>query len=135
MLVPTVKTFFTRLPLRMAFIAYDAKYSVTARKHICISFNEIRHILNLAQIMAMCPGITQDEVLAVVSGETLEMNDISNEDVGGASDEETEYMNALESKKDRKLSMDSTFHFMDCENRFRGPKMITFDGKFIKWIM
>ena len=54
LLVPTVKTFFTRLPLRSAFLAYDAKYAVTKRRHVCISFNEIRHILNLSQIMAMC---------------------------------------------------------------------------------
>ncbi|KAL3779345.1 hypothetical protein HJC23_007475 [Cyclotella cryptica] len=52
-LVPSVGTFYTRLPLRKAFEAYNAKYGVTKRRHICISFNEIRHILNLAQILAM----------------------------------------------------------------------------------
>jgi len=52
-LVPTVGTFHTRLPLRRAFEAYNAKYGITARKHVCISFNEIRHICNLAQIMAL----------------------------------------------------------------------------------
>jgi len=51
-IVPTVGTFHTPLPLRKAFEAYNTKYSLTKRKHICISFNEIRHILNLAQIMA-----------------------------------------------------------------------------------
>ena len=52
-LVPVVGTFYTRLPLRKAFEAYNAKYGITKRRHICISFNEIRHILNLAQIIAM----------------------------------------------------------------------------------
>jgi len=52
-LVPSVGTFYTRLPLRKAFEAYNAKYGITKRRYICISFNEIRHILNLAQIIAM----------------------------------------------------------------------------------
>ena len=52
-LVPTVGSFHTHLPLRRAFEAYNAKYGLTKRKHICISFNELRHILNLAQIMAL----------------------------------------------------------------------------------
>eukprot|EP00560_Eucampia_antarctica_P008411 CAMPEP_0197825108 /NCGR_PEP_ID=MMETSP1437-20131217/2243_1 /TAXON_ID=49252 ORGANISM="Eucampia antarctica, Strain CCMP1452" /NCGR_SAMPLE_ID=MMETSP1437 /ASSEMBLY_ACC=CAM_ASM_001096 /LENGTH=517 /DNA_ID=CAMNT_0043424975 /DNA_START=301 /DNA_END=1854 /DNA_ORIENTATION=- len=55
-LVPTVGIFHTRLPLRCAFEAYNRKYAVTKRKHICISFNELRHILNLAQIMALRRG-------------------------------------------------------------------------------
>lgn len=52
-LVPSVGTFYTRLPLRKAFDMYNEKYGVTKRRHICISFNEIRHILNLAQLLAM----------------------------------------------------------------------------------
>eukprot|EP00980_Cylindrotheca_fusiformis_P012632 scaffold3084_cov144-Cylindrotheca_fusiformis.AAC.80 len=52
-LVPTVGTFHTHLPLRHAFEAYNEKHKLTKRKHIQISFNEIRHIMNLAQVMAM----------------------------------------------------------------------------------
>lgn len=52
-LVPTVGAFHTRLPLRQAFEIYNEKHRLTNRKHIQISFNEIRHILNLAQVMAM----------------------------------------------------------------------------------
>lgn len=52
-LVPTVGTFHTPLPLRKAFVAYNKKYAVTKRKFVTISFNELRHILNLAQIMAL----------------------------------------------------------------------------------
>ncbi len=55
-LVPSVGTFHTYLPLRKAFIAYNKKYSITKRKFISISFNELRHILNLAQIMALRTG-------------------------------------------------------------------------------
>ena len=55
-LVPTVGTFHTHLPLRKAFVAYNKKYSLTKRKFITISFNELRHILNLAQIMALRGG-------------------------------------------------------------------------------
>jgi len=52
-LVPTIGVFHTHLPLRAAFEIYNEKHRLTKRKHIQISFNEIRHILNLAQIMAM----------------------------------------------------------------------------------
>jgi IMP and pyridine-specific 5'-nucleotidase len=41
-LVPTVGTFHTRLPLRQAFELYNAKHRLTKRKHIQISFNEVR---------------------------------------------------------------------------------------------
>ena len=44
-LVPTVGVFHTYLPLRHAFEVYNEKHSLTKRKHIQISFNEIRHIL------------------------------------------------------------------------------------------
>jgi len=52
-LVPTVGVFHTPLPLRQAYEAYNAKYKLDKRRHLAISFNEIRHILNLAQIMAL----------------------------------------------------------------------------------
>ena len=61
-LVPSVGTFYTQLPLRKAFDAYNAKYGVTKRRHICISFNEIRHILNLAQILAMIHPMAAHEI-------------------------------------------------------------------------
>lgn len=53
-IVPTVGTFHTPLPLRRAFEHYDDKYKVTQRKFVMMSFNEIRQILNLSQVMAMC---------------------------------------------------------------------------------
>lgn len=53
-LVPTIGTFHTSLPLTIAFLLYDEKYSVTSRRHVTLSFNEIRQILNLSQVMALC---------------------------------------------------------------------------------
>ena len=52
-LVPSVGVFHTALPMREAFHIYDAKYSISCRKHIPPSFNEVRHILNLAQVIAL----------------------------------------------------------------------------------
>eukprot|EP01035_Chromulina_nebulosa_P036377 gene36377-49000_t len=51
--VPTVGRFFTSLPLYKAFKIYDEKYFISERNFVAPSFNEIRHILNLAQIMAI----------------------------------------------------------------------------------
>ncbi|KAL7532854.1 hypothetical protein ACHAXR_004896 [Thalassiosira sp. AJA248-18] len=62
-LVPSVGTFWTRLPLRKAFEAYNAKYGITKRRYICISFNEIRHILNLAQIIALINNYSESDRL------------------------------------------------------------------------
>jgi hypothetical protein len=41
LLVPTVGTFHTPLPLRQAFQLYNEKHQLTKRKHIQISFNEV----------------------------------------------------------------------------------------------
>jgi len=60
-LVPTVGVFHTPLPLRRAYEAYNAKYKLDRRRHLAISFNEIRHILNLAQIMAFCDDDDDDQ--------------------------------------------------------------------------
>jgi IMP and pyridine-specific 5'-nucleotidase len=64
-LVPTIGVFHTSLPLRKAFEVYNEKHCLTKRKHIQISFNEIRHILNLAQIMAFCKEGAEDNDIQV----------------------------------------------------------------------
>ena len=53
------RMFHTPLPLRAAFTIYNEKHRLTKRKHIQISFNEIRHILNLAQIMVLSQEKTE----------------------------------------------------------------------------
>ena len=51
--VPTIGAFHTQLELVQAWKAYDAKYKVSARLHVQPTFNEVRQILNLSQLMAM----------------------------------------------------------------------------------
>lgn len=76
---------------------------LTARKHIQISFNEIRHIMNLAQIMAFCP---ENE------SEVREQN-----------------KDLLPSIKDATITPDPpNAQNNDVTGQFRGPKFISFDG-------
>mmetsp|Transcript_70834 Transcript_70834/g.198519 ORF Transcript_70834/g.198519 Transcript_70834/m.198519 type:complete len:163 (-) Transcript_70834:884-1372(-) len=56
-LVPSVGSFHTPLPLEAAFALYDQKYHISQRRHVTPSFNEIRHILNLAQVMALSKSL------------------------------------------------------------------------------
>jgi len=51
-LVNTVGTFFTPLPLCEAYLEYDSHYHVSNRRFLPISFDDVRHILNLAQVKA-----------------------------------------------------------------------------------
>lgn len=98
-LVPTVGTFHTRLPLRQAFGVYNDKHFLTKRKHIQISFNEIRHILNLAQVIAMrYPDGTGEEnpMSQKFSSELEDEGEIKEETIA--------------------------------PGQLKGPKMITFDG-------
>lgn len=53
LLVPTVGPFFTRLPLEAAFKYQDRKRYISSRRFVSPSFNDIRLILNSAQIMAV----------------------------------------------------------------------------------
>jgi IMP and pyridine-specific 5'-nucleotidase len=55
--VPTISKFHTKLPLQTSFRIYDNKYSISQRHCISPSFNEIRHILNLAQVMEIGPNL------------------------------------------------------------------------------
>ncbi len=55
--VPSVGTFHTPLPMCEAFQLYDTKYSISKRRFIAPTFNEIRHILNLSQVMAIGPKL------------------------------------------------------------------------------
>lgn len=49
-IVPDVPVFFTPLKLREAFLIYNKKYRITSRRFVYPTFNEIRHVLNLAQV-------------------------------------------------------------------------------------
>ena len=50
LLVPTIGPFFTPLPLEKAFLWEDSQRAISSRRMVSPSFNDIRHILNTAQI-------------------------------------------------------------------------------------
>eukprot|EP00050_Salpingoeca_kvevrii_P011451 m.15460 g.15460 ORF g.15460 m.15460 type:complete len:419 (-) comp3438_c1_seq1:62-1318(-) len=56
-MVPSIGRFFTSLPLREAFREFDCDTNLTGRRFVPPSFNDIRHILNLAQVMAIAPTL------------------------------------------------------------------------------
>lgn len=56
LLVPSVGTFFTPLPLREAFAYQDSRRHISSRRFVAPSFNDVRIILNTAQIMSLVAG-------------------------------------------------------------------------------
>ncbi|KXN72487.1 IMP-specific 5-nucleotidase [Conidiobolus coronatus NRRL 28638] len=56
-LVPNIGNFFTELPLTKAFEMIDNKHAIAARRFVPPSFNDIRRILNLAQVLAIAPQL------------------------------------------------------------------------------
>jgi IMP and pyridine-specific 5'-nucleotidase len=128
-LVPTVGRFFTHLPLRLAFEVYNQKHRLTKRKHIQISFNECRHILNLAQIIALrkvhLP--TAQNVLATTLKDDSPENEIGSNCDGADGSAAT---------LRRKFRMESIGSFNDLGeeemladlSEFNGPRLICFDG-------
>ncbi|KAI1003939.1 IMP-specific 5'-nucleotidase 1 [Podosphaera aphanis] len=53
LLVPSIGTFFTKLPLADAFKYQDRKRFISSRRFVPPSFNDVRLILNTAQIMGV----------------------------------------------------------------------------------
>ena len=51
-LVPTIGNFYTPLPLREAFLNSKVRYGISGRRYVPPSFNDIRRIMNSAQVMA-----------------------------------------------------------------------------------
>lgn len=56
-LTPGIKPFITPLPFAEAFRIYNEKYRITKRLFIPPTFHEIRHIMNIAQVMAICHNL------------------------------------------------------------------------------
>lgn len=52
-LVPSVGSFFTKLPLQDAFDYQDARRFISRRRFVAPSFNDIRLILNTAQVLGL----------------------------------------------------------------------------------
>jgi IMP and pyridine-specific 5'-nucleotidase len=53
LLVPSIGTFFTRLPLADAFRYQDRKRFISSRRFVPPSFNDVRLMLNTAQLMGV----------------------------------------------------------------------------------
>lgn len=53
LLVPSLGRFFTRLPLKEAFLIEDKKRLISRRRLVSPSFNDVRSILNTAQLIAL----------------------------------------------------------------------------------
>lgn len=56
LLVPTVGIFFTPLLLKDAFVWQDQRRYISSRRFVAPSFNDIRLILNTAQVMSLVKG-------------------------------------------------------------------------------
>lgn len=53
MLVPSISTFFTPLALEEAFVRQDNARAISSRRFVAPSFNDIRLILNTAQLLSL----------------------------------------------------------------------------------
>ena len=122
-LVPTVNIFHTRLPLRKAFVAYNKKYALTKRKHITISFNELRQILNLAQVMAL-RGLEEEEQLKTSLKDWEKSPGVFMGSVGPGPEQLSPTLSEFSLGAPAiKIKNNKSFTY-----NFKGPKMITFDG-------
>ncbi|PVH17254.1 uncharacterized protein CXQ87_000138 [Candidozyma duobushaemuli] len=66
-LVPSVGRFFTRLPLKEAFEIEDTKKSISRRRLVSPSFNDVRSILNTAQVLALTSQAEEDSRLKLIT--------------------------------------------------------------------
>ncbi|TGO37414.1 hypothetical protein BHYA_0098g00380 [Botrytis hyacinthi] len=73
LLVPSIGTFFTRLPLADAFRYQDRKRFISSRRFVPPSFNDIRLILNTAQLMGVTSAGSVD--LATFDGDVTLYDD------------------------------------------------------------
>lgn len=123
-LVPTIGTFHTDLPLRDAFLLYNEKHRLTKRKHIQISFNELRHILNMAQVMASTAqgkGIVK-RVTSTSSTNSSASAGHNNKEGGGG---EASAADDHSSMGEIDIDMEA---FFEEGSQLNGPQLISFDG-------
>jgi IMP and pyridine-specific 5'-nucleotidase len=76
MLVPTIGIFFTRLPLRMAFLTTESVRAISQRRYVAPSFNgttslctdvDIRRLLATAQLLALTSLATPRHKLKLIT--------------------------------------------------------------------
>lgn len=53
LLVPSIGSFFTLLPLEAAFFLQDERRAISSRRFVAPSFNDVRLMLNSAQVMSL----------------------------------------------------------------------------------
>lgn len=70
-MVPTIGVFFTKLPLERAFYVQDEVRSISQRRLVAPSFNDIRLILNTAQVMVLGGGHTPVKLVTFDGDVTL----------------------------------------------------------------
>ncbi|KAA8499204.1 IMP-specific 5'-nucleotidase 1 [Porphyridium purpureum] len=56
-LVPEIGDFFTELDMRSALLEYNAAYGFAERSRVAPSFNDVRLVLNIAQLQAITPAL------------------------------------------------------------------------------
>lgn len=61
-LVPSIGLFFTRLPLSQAFLIEDLRKLISRRRLVSPSFNDVRSILNTAQVLALAKTYKNGDV-------------------------------------------------------------------------
>lgn len=67
-LIDDIGIFYTKIPILKAFQTYNEKYRITKRIYVPPTFNEVRHILNVAQILSFEDGL---DLLTFDADETL----------------------------------------------------------------
>ena len=75
LLVPSVGSFFTPLPLQAAFDFQDNKRYISSRRFVAPSFNDIRLILNTAQVMSLVKGPDSKLELVTFDGDVTLYDD------------------------------------------------------------
>ncbi|KAK1991571.1 IMP-specific 5'-nucleotidase [Colletotrichum falcatum] len=75
MLVPSAGPFFTRLPLEAAFNHMDERRLISSRRYVSPSFNDVRLILNAAQILAVTAAPESPLQLATFDGDVTLYDD------------------------------------------------------------
>lgn len=74
MLVPTISAFFTPLYLEEAFLRQDTARAISSRRFVAPSFNDIRLVLNTAQLLAiMAPKSSSIDVVNGTSESQLQL--------------------------------------------------------------
>lgn len=67
LLVPSVGLFFTRLPLKEAFEIEDRRRLISRRTLVSPSFNDVRSILNTAQVLALTSHAADENQLRLIT--------------------------------------------------------------------